>query len=152
MRDGAGNAPTLRNLCVVTIVKYRIRIVVIVVVVIVVCAFIYWKRQINIINYATMLAEDLISCSINNHKISSDRAVFLGENLRQYFAIHGNRLKFDYKINVLNGDLKSPMGDGEAQYRIIIRYGNNFHFITLRVKYDEDSGKFHILGYTRYDN
>ena len=98
-------------------------------------------------DFALVLGNELIASLQDGENISSEHAVFIGEHLRSILNARKQDFIMGYTIDCYHGDANYPLGDRKAQYRLIIRTNNKTEPITLRLKYDNNIKKFHILGF-----
>jgi len=107
----------------------------------------YMTKSSKTKDLALALGNELIASLKNGENISSAYAVYIGEDLRS--ALNTKRYSFikGYTVDCYPGDASYPFGDGKAQYQLIMKGDNKAKPIILRLKYDNDLKKFHILGF-----
>jgi hypothetical protein len=84
-------------------------------------------------------------------KRTSPYFVFIGKNLVIKLNSIKSELQKDYKIVVLEGNVEEQLlrSSQKASHRLIIQ-SNDKNLLAMKLKYDEEYGKFHILGFWSY--
>ena len=107
----------------------------------------------------------LISCQQN--KLDKERILGIGKKLTQTdslqisdIVIVGNGLRekmtelkknaTEFEFRTQKGDYEKPYGDNHADVILIIK--TDYENIGIRLKYDKEKDKYHILGWKTLDN
>ena len=80
--------------------------------------------------------------STKDYKVTD--VVIVGKGLKKEMnKLRSNHSDFDY--NIKKGDLDFPWIDKKAD--VVLRIGHEFDYVDIRLKYDAELDKYHILGW-----